>query len=229
MPEREKSVKIITMDYRVVEAEEQQGLESPCKKILLTARCGIGAPVKPDEFGQLILQVSHQLFPQESGWDLRKVSGEEHVTLTLAITDQVPDYSFEERRIWGDAAAQFLAELTYGVIRLVLGQAKAWIDAQRPKASMQKRLAFADSVCFLITGWAGMESGRSVREHAALRLYAEDVGKKTFEEALALLNRDDGLVFGPLTEFHRQCWEEEICFMDDPVDVQELTFPTGKA
>jgi len=222
MPERE-TAPVATVSYRVIEAEEQGQEESPCKKILLTARTGIGAPMTLDKLREFVLAIAAEIFPEDQGWDLREVSGEQELTLTLGKTKEAPEYFFEERKLWGESSLQFLPELTMRITNAVLEAAKAWIYQQRPEASAEKRNAFASVVMSMVTGWVTGTS--SVRALAADRLYGE--GGYSFEEALAILNRDDGPIFGPLTELHRQCWEEEFCFDDDPVDVAELTSSTS--
>ena len=227
MPEKEKSVSVVTMSYRIIEADEQGSEEKPCKKILLSARSGVGAPMTPEKFKEFLLVVAAEVFPEDQGWDLREVSGEQELTLILGKNAQAPEYSFEERRVWGNASLQFLPGLTMKVVREVLEAAKAWIDEKRPQASNHHRCAFANSVQSMATGCVGGYNGPSAREQAALRQYAESVGKTKFEDALALLNSDDGPIFGPITDLHRQCWKEEFCFDDDPVDVAELTSSTS--
>jgi len=102
----------------------------------------------------------------------------------------------------------------------VLERAMRLIQERRPDASMQKKAAFANSVQTLVTGWSGGYGGPSVREHAASHQHG---GKQcTFEEAVRILIADDGVIFGPITDLHRMCWEDEYCFDDDPQDVAEL-------
>lgn len=103
----------------------------------------------------------------------------------------------------------------------VLERAMRLIQERKPNASIQKKAAFANSVQYLVTGWSGGFGGPSVREHAACRLYG--VRRYSFEEAVELLISEEGPIFGPLTEIHRQCWEEEYCFDDDPDDVRQLS------
>jgi hypothetical protein len=105
----------------------------------------------------------------------------------------------------------------------VLERAMRLIRERKPQASLQKKAAFANSVQTLVTGWSGGFGRPSVREHAASRLYGAKAGRYTFEEAVELLILDEGPIFGPLTEIHRRCWEEEFCFDDDPDDVRELS------
>ena len=86
-----------------------------------------------------------------------------------------------------------------------------------------KKTAFANSVAYLVTGMSGeLGGGRSVREHAASRLHGPG-GNYFFEHAVDLLIQDSGPIFGPITEIHRICWEEEECFDDDTDDVAHLT------
>ena len=101
----------------------------------------------------------------------------------------------------------------------VLEKARKIVEERKPEAPAQKKAAFANSVAYLVTGWSGGYGGPSVREHAVPRYYP---GRYSFEEAVELLLRDDGPIFGPLTEIHRYCWENEHCFDDDPDDVKEL-------
>lgn len=101
----------------------------------------------------------------------------------------------------------------------ILEKAKRIVEERKPQASVQKKAAFANSVAYLVTGMAGGYGGPSVREHAVARYYP---GRYSFEEAVELLLKEDGPIFGPLTEVHRRCWEEEHCFDDDPRDVEEL-------
>ena len=107
----------------------------------------------------------------------------------------------------------------------ILQRARQLVEERRPDASPQKKAAFANSVAYLVTGWAGGFGGPSVREHAASRQYGQKgplKGLWLFEEACNLLLSEDGPVFGPLTSFHRQCWAEEHCFDDDPQDAADL-------
>ena len=102
----------------------------------------------------------------------------------------------------------------------VLEDAKKFIDAAKPNASSQKRAAFANSVAYLVTRMSGGFGGPSVREHAA----SYELGDRewSYGDAVAELQRDDGLIFGPLTPAHRTCFQNEHCFDDDPQDLAEL-------
>ncbi len=100
-------------------------------------------------------------------------------------------------------------------------QAMKLVNDKRPNASGYKRAAFANSVAYLVTGASGGYGGPSVREHTASQMYGPG-GAYTFEEAVELLLSDEGPIFGPLTDVHRFCWENEHCFDDDPEDKAEL-------
>lgn len=103
----------------------------------------------------------------------------------------------------------------------ILQRARKLVGERRPDASPQKHAAFANSVAYLVTGWAGGYGGPSVREHASARLDQRGSGpdgRKTFEEACDLLLKDDGVIFGPITDLHRKCWVEEFHQDDDPED-----------
>jgi len=102
----------------------------------------------------------------------------------------------------------------------VAEQAMDWIKQNRPEASPQHKAAFANAVTSKVTGFTGGFGGPSVREHAAARIRCGE--RMSFEEAVNLLNADDGPVFGPITKLHRVMWRVEHCFDDDPADLQEL-------
>lgn len=99
-------------------------------------------------------------------------------------------------------------------------QAILLVRERRPHASLAHKAAFANSVLYLVTGESGGFGGPSVREHAAARRYGDR--QWSFEEAVKVLLREDGVIFGPLTDLHRACWKEEHCFDNDPVDVEAL-------
>ncbi|MFC7344860.1 hypothetical protein [Saccharopolyspora griseoalba] len=85
-----------------------------------------------------------------------------------------------------------------------------------PRASNHHRAAFANAMCAALTGCAGGYGGPSVREHAAARVIA---GRRlSWEAALEVLADPDGVIFGPITDLHRYCWETEHHFDDDPED-----------
>lgn len=103
----------------------------------------------------------------------------------------------------------------------ILEHAVAYAREQFPHVSPQLRAAFANSVAYAVTGMSGGYGGPSVREHAACRSLA---GRRLgFGDAIAEFASPDGPVFGPLTSRHRQGWEEEQCFDDDPADAEALT------
>lgn len=108
-----------------------------------------------------------------------------------------------------------------------LERARQLVEERKPSASIYHKAAFANSVQELVTGWAGGYGGPSVRQYAAVFMYS---GRRySFEEAAELLLRDDGPIFGPITEFHREIWDDYPCFDDDPRDVEELGGPNFSA
>ena len=92
---------------------------------------------------------------------------------------------------------------------------------RRPDAAPQRHAAFANSVAYLLTGTSGGYGGPSVREHAASHQFGGQ--RLDFDQAVKKLIADDGPIFGPLTELHRQLWTDENCFDDDPADIAALT------
>ena len=105
---------------------------------------------------------------------------------------------------------------------LAVQEAEAYVEKQRPRASPQRKVAFANSVAYLVTGMSGGIGGPSVREHAASRLHGPG-GNCFYEQAVDVLIQDNGPIFGPITDLHRACWEEEECSNDDPDDIAELS------
>lgn len=103
-----------------------------------------------------------------------------------------------------------------------VGDAMAIVQEYRMDASPQKKAAFANCVAYLTTGVSGGYGGPSVRELAIGYQYAPT--SMLFREAVKLCLSDAGPIFGPLTPFHSEIWEEEgdICFDDDPEDIKEL-------
>ncbi len=91
---------------------------------------------------------------------------------------------------------------------------------ERPQASPQKHAAFANSVAAMVHGWSGGFGGPSVREHAASWTFTSK--PYSFDDAVRLLLDEQGVIFGPLTDIHRRCWEDEYCFDDDPDDLKQL-------
>lgn len=100
----------------------------------------------------------------------------------------------------------------------------AWIQKERPDVTPQKKAAFANSVGYLVTGASGGYGGPSLREHIAGMVHGAG-GQHSFEEACRLLLKDDGAIFGSLTEQHHCFWNEQsdICFDDDPDDLRQLS------
>ena len=108
----------------------------------------------------------------------------------------------------------------------VLERAMAWARENRPDASPHRHAAFANSVAYAVTGMSGGYGGPSMREHAASREVVNHGYNLDhhldYEKAIEVLGREDGVIFGPLTDLHRACWECEHCFDDDPDDVRDL-------
>ncbi len=94
-----------------------------------------------------------------------------------------------------------------------------------PRASTYKRSAFARGVMALIGAVPLGQGGHpTVREYAAMHQYGQE--RHTLETAIEILIREDGLIFGPITELHRQCWAQDFQFNgNDPEDVAELSKP----
>lgn len=44
-----------------------------------------------------------------------------------------------------------------------------------------------------------------------------------YDQAVEVLGAEDGVIFGPLTNLHRHCWQNEYCFNDDPEDLRALS------
>jgi hypothetical protein len=108
----------------------------------------------------------------------------------------------------------------------VLERAMGYAREHFPQAAPQRRAAFANSVAYLVFHMAGGYGGPSVREHAAARKYAAE--PRTYEEAVSLLADPGGVIFGPLTSLHHQCWLAEHCFDDDPQDARALRAELGQ-
>ena len=111
---------------------------------------------------------------------------------------------------------------------MVLEGAMEYAWWKRPHAPAMRKAAFADTVMYLVTGWRGGYLGPSVRKKTAARLYGAQAGQLTFSDAVELLLRDDGPIFGPVTELHCEIWRKESCILDDPNDLVELvSSPSG--
>ncbi len=106
--------------------------------------------------------------------------------------------------------------------QVILEKAMQLIQERKPEASAQKKAAFAGSVAYLVTGWSGGYGGPSVREHAVSRVFIGLSGQYNFESAVEMMILEDGPIFGPIRDIHRDCWATEHCFDDDPQDVAEL-------
>lgn len=106
--------------------------------------------------------------------------------------------------------------------RTVLERAMTLARQTYPNVSPQLRAAFANSVAYAVTGKSGGYGGPSVREHVACQAMRPGM---TFEAAAEELSRPDGLIFGPLTEQHRQVWDDEPHFDDDPADAESMNRP----
>jgi hypothetical protein len=110
----------------------------------------------------------------------------------------------------------------YDMFQQVLADALAWAKKKYAGASPQKLAAFANSVAYGMTGWAGGYGGPSVREHVAGNMLRQKVlltPNLSFEEACAEV---EGLVFGPLTPAHQAVFKREHTFDDDPADLEAL-------
>lgn len=102
----------------------------------------------------------------------------------------------------------------------ILDRAMKIARKRYPKASPKRWAAFANGVAYAVTGWSGGFGGPSVREHAAARVCRP---YQDFDSAVRKLIAENGVVFGPLTDLHRECWICEHCFDDDPDDVRSLS------
>jgi hypothetical protein len=86
--------------------------------------------------------------------------------------------------------------------------------ACHPAAAPQRHAAFANAVADAVTGLSGGYGGPSVRELAARVVIAG--ARLDFVAAVTRLIGDDGPIFGPLTDVHRQVWDERECRDEDP-------------
>lgn len=103
----------------------------------------------------------------------------------------------------------------------VLQEARDRVERERPDTSTEKKAAFANSVAYLVSGASGGYGGPSVREHSVSWAYGPG-GRYAFEEACELLLKEDGLIFSPIQDIHREVYEAEYCFDDDYEDLKEL-------
>ncbi len=101
-----------------------------------------------------------------------------------------------------------------------LWASKEKIDQIRPESSPYLRATFANVMASLMVSIdiSGGYGGPSVREYVAIEALSQTVW--TFDRLFRELNREDGLIFGPLLEVHFRCWEEMEgqTFDDDPED-----------
>lgn len=94
-----------------------------------------------------------------------------------------------------------------------------WAREHYPTASPERHSAFANSVAYVLTGMACGRGGPSVREYVAVEIRHQPNPPTTLGEAIM---RVAASVFGPLTDAHREAWQREHCFDDDPNDLTEL-------
>jgi len=105
-----KSSKLLT-SYEVVEAANQMDEENPCKKILLSVHHTTGGP-ESGKLAELARQAAGPLFPLNEGWNLRQANETpDGVELVLGKLAEAPEYSFEERELWGEAALAWSTEV----------------------------------------------------------------------------------------------------------------------
>ncbi|GHP00705.1 hypothetical protein KSF_107520 [Reticulibacter mediterranei] len=103
-----------------------------------------------------------------------------------------------------------------------LRAARAWGEEHFPQASAFKHAAFANSVVYALYHTSGGYGGPSVREHAVTKAVNEK--GKTFTGFVDACEFVAPIVYGPLTDLHRQVWDEQqaISFDNDPEDVKQL-------
>ena len=104
----------------------------------------------------------------------------------------------------------------------ILQAARAWGEREYPQASTYKHAAFANSVQYAIQRASGGYGGPSVREHAVTKAL-NDAGQ-SFTDFEVVCRFVSPVVYGPLTDLHRQVWEDQqvICFDNDPEDERQL-------
>lgn len=125
-----------------------------------------------------------------------------------------------------------------------LSWARVWGEGEASGSSPQKHAAFANAVAYLCTGWSGGYGGPSVREHAVSWSLSGAGGRQEVAKTNLgplVVQYPDGtlpqagewefeaacqfaapIVFGPLTDLHRQVWSAEHHFDDDPEDLKAL-------
>lgn len=127
-------------------------------------------------------------------------------------------------------------------ISQVLSKAKNWGQKKYPSAAMQRHAAFANSVCYLVTGLSGGYGGPSIREHAVSWSLISDGSRITQTNLgnLTVLLPDgrlpmpghwdfnracqfaETIVYGQLPAIAKAIIEQEHCFDDDPEDLKLL-------
>jgi len=105
-------------------------------------------------------------------------------------------------------------------------QALLWVIQTYPEASIYKRLAFVNSVTYLVTGKREGLGGPSLRERLVVRQAERNKhlkpGEWKFEEACRFAAE---YCFAPCEDFSYllgQILEEEFTYHDDPDDIKEL-------
>lgn len=103
----------------------------------------------------------------------------------------------------------------------ILQEARELVERERASASSHRKAAFVNALLYLVTGDTGIQGGPSVRELAVRKLFPPQ--GMTMAQAAAILLEENGLIFGPVLNIHREAWAEKPTFDDDPVDVRVLT------
>lgn len=89
-----------------------------------------------------------------------------------------------------------------------------------PQAHPNLHSTFAKSVVYLVTERVYRSSGLTVRELAVCWYFT---GRRlSYDEAVEILLRPKGFIFGPLYEIHHQVKETTLCVCDTPEDVAVL-------
>lgn len=125
----------------------------------------------------------------------------------------------------------------------ILARAKDWGQKKYPNAAVQRHAAFANSVCYLVTGLSGGYGGPSIREHAVSWSLIGDGSRAIAQTNLGNLtvlfpdgrlpmpghwdfNRAcqfaETIVYGQLPAIAKAIIEQEHCFDDDPEDLKLL-------
>lgn len=103
----------------------------------------------------------------------------------------------------------------------ILDTTRTWGEQHYPNASQYKHAAFANSTWYALEHVSGGFGGPSIREHVAAKMIDDSRKTFTLEQACLFVAP---IVYGPLTDMHRQMWRDfgEICFDNDPEDEQLL-------